>query len=169
MQPTMRGCSMQYVGMAALVVALGSLSATAQSVSTITNTLVSDTELQLTDIQEPTGGHGQATPGRKAVTELAEDAHANAELNTEYNSDKEASPSSSASPQDAGPPAPPEQAPTKPEFDIYGAMLDMGYDAGQIDPNCGSTWSDPRSYQLSTTNLGTMGTSTPASAKPASA
>ena len=136
MQPTIRKCSAQYVGMAALVAALGPLSATAQSVSTITNTLVSDTELQLTDIQEPTGGHGQATPGRKAVTELAEDAHANAELNTEYNSDKDASPSSSASPQDAGPPAPPEQPPTKPDFELYGfAMLDMGYDAGQIDPN----------------------------------
>lgn len=42
-----------------------------------------------------------------------------------------------ALPQDAPPtPPPPEPTVTKPELEIYGfAMLDMGYDAGQIDPN----------------------------------
>src|SRR5215472_2640356 len=42
-----------------------------------------------------------------------------------------------ALPQDAPPtPPPPEPKVTKPEFDIYGfAMLDMGYDFGQIDPD----------------------------------
>src|SRR5215469_659986 len=41
-----------------------------------------------------------------------------------------------ARPQDAPPtPPPPEPEVTKPELEIYGfAMLDMGYDAGQINP-----------------------------------
>ena len=45
-------------------------------------------------------------------------------LNAENDPSKNTSPSSSAIPQDAGPPAPPESPPTKPEFEIYGfAML----------------------------------------------
>jgi DcaP outer membrane protein len=58
---------------------------------------------------------------------------------------KEASPAAAISvaspaatkPQDAPPqPAPPEEKPSKPEMEIYGhAMLDLGYDFGQINPN----------------------------------
>jgi DcaP outer membrane protein len=42
-----------------------------------------------------------------------------------------------ANPQDAPPqPPPPEEKVGKPEMEIYGfAMLDMGYDFGQVDPN----------------------------------
>jgi DcaP outer membrane protein len=44
---------------------------------------------------------------------------------------------STAIPQDAPPqPPPPEEKVEKPEMDIYGhAMLDLGYDTGQINPN----------------------------------
>src|SRR5260370_39018071 len=42
-----------------------------------------------------------------------------------------------AAPQDAPPqPAPPEEKVAKPEIEVYGhAMLDLGYDANQINPN----------------------------------
>ncbi|HEY6307173.1 MAG TPA: DcaP family trimeric outer membrane transporter [Candidatus Angelobacter sp.] len=42
-----------------------------------------------------------------------------------------------ANPQDAPPqPAPPEEKVSKPEMEVYGhAMLDLGYDFGQINPN----------------------------------
>jgi hypothetical protein len=48
-----------------------------------------------------------------------------------------AAPSETALPQDAPPtPPPPEPVVTKPEFEIYGfAMLDMGYDFGQENPD----------------------------------
>jgi len=84
-------------------------------------------------------GQQRVTPRGEALTDdekRERDIHANTELDTEHNSDKKTSLTSSASPQDAAPqPNPPEQPAAKPEFEIYGfAMLDMGYDAGQTDP-----------------------------------
>jgi DcaP outer membrane protein len=46
------------------------------------------------------------------------------------------SPNTNPRPQDAPPRPVPEESPSRPEMEIYGhAMLDLGYDFGQINPN----------------------------------
>lgn len=62
MRPTIQWCSTRYVGIAVLILILGSLSAAAQSANTPASTSKPNTQLQLTDAQETQGQGGSPSP-----------------------------------------------------------------------------------------------------------